>query len=103
MSYEAPLTSGPGAEGVDVAVLTQPEAVAGGHGDLVLCAGLEAGQLEAACVLPGLGAVGGLSPVSPGLGSVQLNLHELPLLRARHSEANNPPCQDFINTPPIPQ
>ena len=92
------LTSCPGGEGVDVPMLTQPEAVAGGHSDLVLCPGLEAGQLEAASVhsslrLPGLGDVGGLGPVSLhlSLGSVQLHLSELPLLRAGHSEANDPP------------
>ena len=58
-------TSRLGAESVDVAVLAQTEAVAGGHSDLVLSPRLEAGQLQRASVLSILQSLSGVAILSP--------------------------------------
>ena len=84
-----------GAEGVDVAVLAQAEAVAGGHSDLVLSPRLEAGQLQRASILSSLQSLGGVTILCPitSLHRVQLHLSELPFLCPSHSQAKDPPDQ----------
>ena len=54
-----------GTEGVDVTVLAQAEAVAGGHSDLVLSPRLEAGQLQRASILSSLQSLSGVTILCP--------------------------------------